>query len=121
MKSSECVLISPPKIFWALSWVNSLLFISKTKEEQAAHIADYKVAAQALKGKVLFIYIDIDDEDNLRILEFFGMKPEDCPTFRVINMGDDMPKFRPESSDLSTAAVQKFVEDVVAGKVKPHL
>jgi protein disulfide-isomerase A1 len=109
------------KIFGGDIKTHSLLFVSKTAENQAALLADYKVAALALKGQVLFIYIDIDDEDNQRILEFFGMKIEDCPTFRVISMGDDMVKYRPESSDLSTAAVQKFVEDVVAGKVKPHL
>merc|ERR1712038_2068338 len=74
------------------------------------------------KGKVLFIYIDIDDDDNQRILEFFGLKLDECPTFRYISLGEDMTKYRPENAkDLSTDAVKSFVQDVIDGKIKPHL
>ena len=37
---------------------------------------------------MMFVFIDIDVEDNLRILEFFGLKAEDAPTYRAIHLED---------------------------------
>lgn len=68
--------------------------------------------------QVLFIYININDEDNGRILEFFGLKKEECPAVRLIRLEEDMTKFKPETSDLSAAALKSFVTDVVEGKMK---
>lgn len=71
--------------------------------------------------QVLFIYINIDDEDNLRILEFFGLSPDNCPALRYITLENEMTKYKPESDNVDAATIKKFVEDVRAGKVKPHL
>lgn len=68
--------------------------------------------------QVLFIYIDINDEDNLRVLEFFGLKPEDVPTLRIIELEEDLVKYRPPSLDLSVSGVQQFVQDYLDGKLK---
>lgn len=68
--------------------------------------------------QVLFIYINIADEDNARILEFFGLKKEECPAVRLIKLEEDMTKFKPESSDLSADALKSFVNKVLEGKLK---
>lgn len=68
--------------------------------------------------KVLFIYVDIDDEDNLRILEFFGMKVSECPAVRYITLGDDMVKYRPDSTELTSDYILQFVKDVRNGNLK---
>lgn len=67
---------------------------------------------------MLFIYIDINDDDNLRILEFFGLKAEDVPTLRIILLEEEVVKYRPPSLDLSVAGVQQFVQDYLDGKLK---
>ena len=67
---------------------------------------------------MLFIFIDITDDDNLRVLEFFGLKPEDCPTLRIIELADDLVKYRPQKMDLSVRGVTRFVEDYLGGKLK---
>ena len=66
---------------------------------------------------MLFIYIDFNDDDNLRILEFFGLKPEDCPTLRLIELEEDLVKYRPPTLDLSVAGIQQFVQDFLDGKL----
>ncbi len=68
--------------------------------------------------QVLFITIDIDEEDHSRILEFFGLKESECPSMRYINLGEDMTKFKPKSDSLETDAVKSFVQDVLDGKIK---
>ena len=67
------------------------------------------------RDQVLFIYINLDEEDNLRILEFFGLKVTDCPTYRYIQLGEDMMKYKPDTSDVTVDAVRAFVESIVDG------
>jgi len=98
-----------------------LLFISKTAEDFKEKYDVYKQVAADFKGKVLFIYINLDDEDNLRILEFFGLKVADCPTYRYIQLGDDMQKYRPDTSDITADSVRGFVQSIVDGTRQPHL
>jgi len=66
----------------------------------------------------LFIYININDDDNQRVLEFFGLKSEDCPTLRIIELEEEMVKYRPPSLDVSVAGIQQFVQDYFDGKLK---
>ena len=67
---------------------------------------------------MLFIYINIEDEDNLRILEFFGLKADECPALRYISLGEDMTKFKPETDSLAAADIKSFVTEVLEGKIK---
>jgi len=66
--------------------------------------------------QVLFIYINTDEEDNVRVLEFFGLKVEDCPTYRYIHLGDDMVKYAPDAGDITADAVSGFVNSIIDGK-----
>ena len=66
----------------------------------------------------MFIYINIDDDDNQRILEFFGLKSEECPAVRYITLGEDMTKYKPTKDALDTKSIESFVQDVLDGKVK---
>merc|ERR1712141_253634 len=82
--------------------------------------------AKDFKGKLLFVYIDVSKPDSARVLNFFGVKAEDAPVMRVTQLGDTMLKYVPEVSNLDDndefeANVRTFVDDVLAGKLKPHL
>jgi len=109
------------KIFGGDAKNHLLLFVSKSSKEFEKIHADYKIAAATFKGKVLFIYVDIDNAENERILEFFGLKKEQCPTIRLINLGEDMTKFKPETVNLKPEAVSAFVQSYLDGKLKPFL
>jgi len=112
---------SAQKIFGGEVKNHVLYFISKKADDFEAKLADYKVAANTFKGKVLFIYINIDEDDNERILEFFGLKKAECPAIRFINLAEDMTKYKPATADLSTKSVTDFVQGVLDGKIKAHL
>jgi len=113
---------SAQKIFGGDVKNHMLLFVSKKASDFQANYDVFKDVAPDFKGKVLFIYIDIDETDNARILDFFGMKAEDCPSYRYINLGSDMIKYKPETTDtLTVASVKQFVQEIQDGKRKPHL
>jgi protein disulfide-isomerase A1 len=114
---------SAQKIFGGDVKTHMLLFVSKKADHFEEKLSVFKAVAPEYKGKVLFIYIDIDETDNVRILDFFGMKPEDCPSYRYINLGADMIKYKPEGAETSITApvVKQFIQDILDGKKKPHL
>lgn len=110
-----------PKIFGGAIKSHLLLFISKKAENFKATVNIYTEAAKSFKGKVLFIYINTDVEENGRILEFFGLKSEDAPTMRLIKLEGDMTKYVPENKDLTVEAISTFVQGFLDGKLKPFL
>jgi len=110
-----------PKIFGGEIKNHILAFVSKKAEDFQEMLDKFTASAKAFKGKVLFIYIDIDVEDNGRILEFFGLKAGDAPALRLINLEGDMTKYVPETAGIETEAVTAFVQSYLDGKLKPHL
>jgi len=112
---------SANKIFGGAIQKHCLFFVSKKAEDFNTKLDDFRGAAKDFKGKVLFIYIDTDVDDNERIMEFFGLKKTETPAVRVIHLGEDMTKFKPKTADLTTEAVKTFVQGVEDGSIKPHL
>ncbi|KAK7113651.1 protein disulfide-isomerase-like [Littorina saxatilis] len=110
---------SAQKIFGGEVKNHILLFLKKESGEET--IDKFKAAAGDFKGKVLFIYLDTDNEENGRITEFFGLKEEEIPAVRLIQLTEDMAKYKPESTDLDTETIRKFVQDFMDGKLKVHL
>ena len=112
---------SAQKIFSGAIKNHVLLFIGKSHPEYPAKAEVLKTVAADFKGKVLFVNIDTDEEDNARILEFFGIKNEELPVIRLIQPEDEMTKYKPESNDISVDNVRSFVKGVLEKKIKAHL
>lgn len=109
------------KIFSGTIKNHLLLFIGKSHPEAAEKTEVLKSTAGDFKGKVLFVTIDTDEEDNTRILEFFGIQKEELPTLRLIQPDDEMTKYKPESNDITADNIKEFVQKVLDNKLKPHL
>jgi len=110
-----------PKIFGGDIKKHALLFSAASGSDHDDVHAAFTESAKSHKGQALFVYVDCDKADNGRILEFFGLKEEDCPSVRMIEMGKSMSKFKPESADLDQAAFDAFVNGVLDGSIKRHL
>ncbi|KAM4585058.1 protein disulfide-isomerase [Odontesthes bonariensis] len=110
-----------PKIFGGDIKSHILMFLPKAASDFQDKMDQFKKAAAGFKGQILFIFIDSDVDDNQRILEFFGLKKEECPAIRLITLEDEMTKYKPESSDISAESITEFCTRFVDGKLKPHL
>jgi len=110
-----------PKIFGGEIKKHILLFAAKSASDFSDNLEAFTASAKAHRGKMLFVHIDCDKSDNGRILEFFGLKEEECPDVRIIEMGKTMQKFKPESEDLTEAGFNGFVDGVLSGKIIRHL
>lgn len=112
---------SAQKIFGGEIKSHLLLFLSKEAGDFEKYAEPAKEIAKAFREKILFVSINADEEDHGRILEFFGMKKEEIPSMRIIQLQEDMAKFKPENADLSADAIKAFVQSFLDGKLKQHL
>ncbi|KAL2764528.1 protein disulfide-isomerase precursor [Daubentonia madagascariensis] len=110
-----------PKIFGGEIKTHILLFLPKSVSDYDGKLNNFKKAAESFKGKILFIFIDSDHTDNQRILEFFGLKKEECPAVRLITLEEEMTKYKPESDELTAETILEFCHRFLEGKIKPHL
>lgn len=69
----------------------------------------------------MFVSVDADDEENGRVLEFFGLKAADVPAIRLITLKDEMSKYKFESTEMTTSVLEDFVQSFFDGKLKAHL
>lgn len=110
---------SAPKIFGGDIKVHNLLFVKKSAENFKEILGYFSDVAKDFKGKMLFVYINVDVEDNSRVTEFFGLTKDDVPTVRIINMTEqDMAKFKPEFETFTAEALRQFAQDFVDHKLK---
>lgn len=101
---------------------HALLFASTSDAKYSDLESALREAATVYKGKVLFVVIDTQNQDNMRILEFFGITESDLPTYRVISLAENMVKYKPdEGAKIDAENIKQFVGDFLAKKLKPHL
>jgi protein disulfide-isomerase A1 len=112
---------SAQKIFGGEIKSHLLMFLSKEAGHFEKYVEPAKEVARGFREKILFVSINADEEDHNRILEFFGMKKDEIPSMRIIQLQEDMAKFKPEKADLSADAIKAFVQKFLDGKLKQHL
>merc|ERR1719357_2214547 len=100
---------------------SSFAFLSAKADSHADDVAMLQGIAKENKGKMLFVTINTDEDDHKRILEFFGITESELPTFRAIQLGEDMAKYKPEDDKIEAENIKAFVAKFLAGELKQPL
>merc|ERR1711931_326014 len=112
---------SAQKIFSGAIKSHLLLFVSYKSDDFAGQKELASKIAKDYKGQLLFVTVDVDEEDHKRILEFFGMKEDELPGMRLIKLEEDMAKYKPEVGTLDEQNIRAFVSGFLEGSLKQHL
>lgn len=115
------------KIFKGLVKSHLLLFLNKSSDdfEGTTEMARKLAGSEEFYQKVMFVTVDTNEDDHRRVIEYLGLKGERFPNMRIVQMKDDIEKYRPikgehDENCFREANVQKFVQDYIDGKVPQH-
>jgi len=109
------------KIFGGDIKVHVLLFGSHSSDNFDKIREEFSTSAKDFRGKTLFVTVNSDDAENERVMEYFGLTQADLPSVRLITLKDEMNKYKPDFTDLTSGVLSKFVNSFFDGKLKPHL
>lgn len=98
-----------------------ICFVSKADEKYDTYWALLGKIGKEFAGRAHVVVIDVDNEAHSRVLGFFGIEKQECPTYRVVELEDTVLKFKPESVTFEFDAMKGFVNDAIDRKIKQYL
>ncbi|XP_006894969.1 PREDICTED: protein disulfide-isomerase A2 [Elephantulus edwardii] len=108
-----------PKIFAARILNHLLLFINQRLASHRELLEDFREAAPPFRGQVLFVVVDVAG-DNDHVLQYFGMKAQEAPTLRFVNI-ETTKKYAPaDGLSVTPDSVSAFCHSVLNGEIKPY-
>ncbi|XP_010989400.3 protein disulfide-isomerase A2 [Camelus dromedarius] len=108
-----------PKIFAAKILNHLLLFVNQTLAPHRELLAGFQEAAPPFRGQVLFVVVDVG-ADNDHVLQYFGLKAEEAPTLRFINIETTKKYALVDRGPVTATSVAAFCHAVLGGEVKPY-
>lgn len=66
------------------------------------------------------MYVDVNNSDYQRIMNWFFVKKEHCPSTRLLDLEGPKGtlKYRPDTEDWTADELSRFVQEVLDGKRK---
>eukprot|EP00088_Acartia_fossae_P054932 TRINITY_DN6354_c1_g1_i1.p1 TRINITY_DN6354_c1_g1~~TRINITY_DN6354_c1_g1_i1.p1 ORF type:complete len:521 (-),score=143.54 TRINITY_DN6354_c1_g1_i1:96-1658(-) len=95
-----------------------VLFVDKERDKDVITIAS--TVAKTMKKQVIFLLMDVKSDMADGIVQFFGIKDTSVPTFAAFKLSNSL-KYFPANKEFTEENLRSFVEDFVAGKLKPTL
>ncbi|XP_061882586.1 protein disulfide-isomerase A2 [Entelurus aequoreus] len=104
-------------IFTSSIRFHCLLFINSTMDSHIELVDQVRTIAKSLKGKMLFITIDVSAQLSF-VLNYFGVSADEAPTVRLVNMNTGQ-KFIADGKDF-VSVLPSLCQQVIDGTAKPH-
>eukprot|EP00092_Neocalanus_flemingeri_P004114 GFUD01004426.1.p1 GENE.GFUD01004426.1~~GFUD01004426.1.p1 ORF type:complete len:519 (+),score=155.88 GFUD01004426.1:230-1786(+) len=111
------------KIFSSDIVKHFLLLSSKLDDEHESRMEDLRIVAKENREKMIFVHLNVADEEHENVLDFFGIKVEQCPTFVIFEM-ESSAKFLPTgdaAKDISISNMGGFVKNYFDGKIQKSI
>ncbi|KAM7504436.1 hypothetical protein LguiB_003340 [Lonicera macranthoides] len=98
--------------------IKKQLILFTTSSDSEKFIPIFQEAAKEFKGKLIFVYVEIDNEDvGKPVSDYFGVAG-DAPTVLAFTGNDDPKKFLLDS-ELTLSSVKSFAENFLKDNLKP--
>ncbi|XP_075688570.1 endoplasmic reticulum resident protein 27 [Rhinoderma darwinii] len=94
--------------------IHLLFFTHKDVEKQEEIMKELREAAKELRGKVLFVKMDISMRSNQKIMAFFNLKKSDFPLISIYDTETNRKQIM-ESEEITAQGVKKFCLDFLFG------
>ncbi|XP_010456632.1 PREDICTED: protein disulfide isomerase-like 1-4 [Camelina sativa] len=105
-----------PEIFESAIKKQLLVFVTKNDSEKV--LPEFQEAAKSFKGKLIFVSVDLDNEDYGKpVAEYFGVS-ENGPKL-IAYTGNDDPKKHFFDGEIKSDNIKTFGEDFLNDKLKP--
>ncbi|KAJ0245886.1 Protein disulfide isomerase-like 1-4 [Hirschfeldia incana] len=100
------------------SEIKKQLLLFATKNESEKVLLEFTEAAKSFKGKLIFIYVDVDNEDHGKpIADYFGVT-NNSPKL-VAFTGNEDPKKHYFEGEIKSDKIKIFGEEFLNDKLKP--
>lgn len=94
------------------------LIIRKSDSSFDETIAKFTEVAKKFRAKIVFVLLDVDVEENARILEFLGVDAKNTPANRIVSLADQVEKFKPQEGEDFEAFTNSYLEGKSAQDLK---
>lgn len=105
------------KIFGGVVRDFVFMFYSKSADSLEKHLLVLSKLAKDYRGKFIFSIVDIDEEENERLADFFGITAEEAPVVRLMNLVEKPVKYKPLKDEIS----EKNLRETLVKKLKDQL
>ncbi|XP_053544978.1 endoplasmic reticulum resident protein 27 [Bombina bombina] len=102
-------------IFESQVKIHLLLFMEKGFEKQEETLMDFRKAAEDLRGKVLFISVDVTLKGNEKVMFYFGLRRNDLPKVAIYNSEDESKKVM-NTGDINAKQLTDFCYRFLSGE-----
>ncbi|MEE6502590.1 hypothetical protein FKM82_004563 [Ascaphus truei] len=95
--------------------VHLLLLMEKGLEKQEEALKAFREAAEALRGKALFVAVDITVKGHERVMSFFHVRKSDLPAVAIYNTEDESKQVM-GTGDITVQHLKDFYFSFLSGK-----
>lgn len=99
---------------------HALLFVNKSSAAFEEIQSAFNGAAEAFRLKILFVWVNVDEPRNGRIMEYFRVRDFEAPLIRMVNLTDHVTYHLP-SDTLDVKTITTFCRSYLEGKAKPKM
>ncbi|XP_044047541.1 protein disulfide-isomerase [Siniperca chuatsi] len=99
---------------------HAILFVNKSSADFKEIYSAFNSAAKAFRLKILFVWVNVDEPRNGRVMEYFRVREFEAPLIRLVNLTDHVTYHLP-SDTLDVETIKKFCQSYLEGKAKPKM
>uniref|UniRef100_A0A3Q3EEE3 Calsequestrin n=1 Tax=Labrus bergylta TaxID=56723 RepID=A0A3Q3EEE3_9LABR len=111
---------SAPQILTSPVLNHALLFIKESSADFKEIHSAFHNTAEAFRLKILFIWVNVEEPRNGRLMEYFRVRDFEAPLIRLVNLTDHITYHLP-SETLDAETIKTFCQSYLEGTAKPKM